>query len=296
MAAPDPSLQPIIIKKKVVHGGHHGGAWKVAYADFVTAMMALFIVLWLMNSNEQVQKAVGGYFRDPSGKSELMGTGTAGLGPGVDIGKDDLGHLKEKIEAALKEAPALENLKEQVEMTVTGEGLRIELAEAEKSTFFESGNATPTAAGEQMLGLVAKELSKLPNRVLVEGHTDSRPFGPGASYTNWELSTDRANAARRLMERHGLKMAQTVAVRGFADQSLRKPADPANPANRRISIVVQWLDAKPGKLAEKHAEKPHDKPAEKHAEKPHDKPAEKHAEKPHGKHSEKPATVAKASH
>ena len=243
MASPAPEIQPIIIKKKVVHGGHHGGAWKVAYADFVTAMMALFIVLWLMNSSEKVQKAVGGYFRDPSGKGSQNGSGSAGLGQGLEIKKDQLGQLKDKIQAALKEAPSLAALQDQVEMTVTGEGLRIELAEAEGGTFFESGNATPTKAGEQILTLVAGELSKLPNKILTEGHTDSRPFGAGSAYTNWELSTDRANAARRLISGHGVKSQQIVAVRGYADRNLRKPADPSNPSNRRISIIVQWDEA-----------------------------------------------------
>ena len=128
-------------------------------------------------------------------------------------------------------------------MTVTGEGLRIELTETEGGTFFESGNATPTKTGEEMLTLVAAELSKLPNKILTEGHTDSRPFGAGAAYTNWELSADRANAARRLITGHGVKPEQVVAVRGYADRNLRKPADPSNPSNRRISIVVHWNDA-----------------------------------------------------
>jgi chemotaxis protein MotB len=207
-------------------------------------MMALFIVLWLMNSSEQVKKAVGGYFRDPTGKSSKTGSGSAGLGEGFEFHRGDLRDLKEKLEIALKKAPALANLKDQVEMTVTGEGLRIELAETDRGTFFESGNAIPTRAGEQMLGLVAAELTKLSNRVFIEGHTDSKPFNGNPDYTNWELSTDRANAARRLMERKGLKTSQTTAVRGFADQNLRKPNDPANPSNRRISVVVPWDDAK----------------------------------------------------
>jgi chemotaxis protein MotB len=243
MASPNPEVQqPIIVKKKVVHGGHHGGAWKVAYADFVTAMMALFIVLWLMNSSERVQKAVGGYFRDPSGKNNQNGSGSAGVGQGIELDKHQLSKLKEKIEAALKEAPNLAMLQQQIEMTVTGEGLRIELAEAEAGTFFESGNATPTKTGEQILGLVAAELSKLPNTILTEGHTDARPFGAGSSYTNWELSTDRANAARRLISAHGVDPVKVVAVRGYADRNLRKIADPTNPSNRRISIIVQWMD------------------------------------------------------
>ena len=102
---PTEVLQPIIIKKKVSHGEHHGGAWKVAYADFVTAMMALFIVLWLMNSSENVKKSVAGYFRDPSGKSAENGSGQGGVGENISVGKDDMGKLKDKLESAMKQAP-----------------------------------------------------------------------------------------------------------------------------------------------------------------------------------------------
>src|SRR5215471_18462881 len=136
--------RPIIIKKKVAgHGGHHGGAWKVAYADFVTAMMALFIVLWLMNTNEQVRKAVGGYFSDPTGKAAQVGSAQTGSGESLEVKTDDLGSLKDQIEQAMSRMPELATLKDQVAMTVTGEGLRIELLEAEHETFFESGRGDP---------------------------------------------------------------------------------------------------------------------------------------------------------
>ncbi|HEX5227058.1 MAG TPA: flagellar motor protein MotB, partial [Bryobacteraceae bacterium] len=187
-------VQPIIIRKKVVHGGHHGGAWKVAYADFVTAMMALFIVLWLMNTSAAVKKAIAGYFRDPSGHSDKNGTGQSGASENIGIGKDDMGKLKEKLEAAIKQTPNVAKLKDQVQMTVTGEGLRIELLESAVNTFFESGNAQPTSGGEEMLQLLAAELGKLPNKLSVEGHTDSKPYASTNGYSNWELSSDRANA------------------------------------------------------------------------------------------------------
>jgi len=233
--------QPVIIKKvKGGHGGHHGGAWKVAYADFVTALMALFIVLWLMNSSKQVQEAVGGYFRDPSGKGKQSGSGQGGSGDGLLIGKDDMPRLKEELQKAINKAPQLAGMKDQVEMTVTGEGLRIELMETETGTFFETGSARPSAAGSDMLARLAAELGKLPNRVLIEGHTDTRPFAPDNNYTNWELSVDRANAARRLMQASGLKPDQVTQVRGYADQHLRKPDDPENACNRRISLTVQY--------------------------------------------------------
>lgn len=236
---------PIIIKKVIAHGGHHGGAWKVAYADFVTAMMALFIVLWLLNSSEKVQKAVGGYFRDPEGYGKQVGSGQAGLGESLAVTKNDLNQLKEKIDRAVKESPQLKAFKDQVQTTVTGEGLRIELLETERGMFFESGSPIPTDRGREVLGRLAEELGKLPNPVLVEGHTDSRQFSSEKGYSNWELSADRANSTRRFMQDKGLRDHQVVQVRGYADQRLWKPKEPDNPANRRVSIIVQYQDAKP---------------------------------------------------
>jgi chemotaxis protein MotB len=242
MSVQKTDAQPIIIKKKVVHGGHHGGAWKVAYADFVTAMMALFIVLWLMGSSEPVKKAVAGYFRDPAGKATEKGSGHGGVGENISSRKDDMGKLKEKLESAMKQSPELEKLKSQVQMTVTGEGLRVELLESEIGTFFEKGSSHPSGAGKNMLDLLASELGKMPNRLLIEGHTDSQPFATSAGgYSNWELSADRANSARKLMQEGGLKADQVAEVRGFADQRLRKPEDPTNASNRRVSIVVKYV-------------------------------------------------------
>jgi len=245
---PDPNseliaVQPIIVKKKIIHAGHHGGAWKVVYADFVTAMMALFIVLWLMGASEPVKKAVAGYFRDPSGRKAEIGTGQGGNGENISIGKDDMNKLKQKLEASMKQAPELEKLKDQVKMTVTGEGLRIELLETDTGTFFESGNAQPTGSGTEMLKMLASELSKLPNHLLMEGHTDARPYVSSNGYSNWELSTDRANAARKLMQTSGIKADQVAEVRGYADQRLRKPEDPNSASNRRVSIVVTYRGA-----------------------------------------------------
>ena len=237
------AVQPIIVKKKIIHAGHHGGAWKVAYADFVTAMMALFIVLWLMGASEPVKKAVAGYFRDPSGRKAEIGTGQGGTGQNIGVGKDDMNKLKQKLEASIKQAPELEKLKDQVKMTVTGEGLRIELLESKVGTFFESGNAQPTGSGTEMLNMLASELGKLPNRLLMEGHTDARPYVSRNGYSNWELSTDRANAARKLMQTSGIKTDQVAEVRGYADQRLRKPEDPNSASNRRVSIVVTYRDA-----------------------------------------------------
>jgi chemotaxis protein MotB len=238
-----PNPRPIIIiKKKAAHGGHHGGAWKVAYADFVTAMMALFIVLWLLNSSKQIREAVGGYFKDPTGTSKLVGSGKTGAGDNFTLTKENMNKIKDELQKAVHKITDFEKLKNQIEMTVTSEGLRIELMESEKGTFFASGVAEPSADGRQILVMLAQELAKLPNTVSIEGHTDDKPFVGRVSYSNWELSADRANAARRMMQENGLGPRQVTQVRGYADQRLRKPNAPGDPSNRRISVVVQYLD------------------------------------------------------
>jgi chemotaxis protein MotB len=232
----------IVIKKKGGHGGHHGGAWKVAYADFVTAMMALFIVLWLMNSSKQIQVAVGGYFKDPSGTSKMVGTDQNGSGESFALSKEDMPKLKEELQKAVRKMADFEKLQNQIQMTVTAEGLRIELLESEKGTFFDTGSPHPSANGRELLVTLAHELGKLPNKISIEGHTDSTPYAGTGDYSNWELSTDRANAARRLMQADGLTVNQVVQVRGYADQRLRVPSDPFDASNRRISVIVQCLE------------------------------------------------------
>jgi len=234
--------QPIIIKKKGGHGGHHGGAWKVAYADFVTAMMALFIVLWLMNSSKPVQEAVGGYFRDPNGVAQKKGTALGGAGETAPVvKKEDMAKLREDLLKAMKQLADFEKLKKQIEMTVTPEGLKIELMEDPNGTFFENGKAQPTPIMQTLLKVLSVEVGKLPNPVLIEGHTDSKPFSDSQAYGNWELSTDRANAARRLMQNSGLRPDQVVQVRGYADQDLRKPLQPQDASNRRVTLIVQYV-------------------------------------------------------
>lgn len=239
------STRPIIIiKKNGGHGGHHGGAWKVAYADFVTAMMALFIVLWLLNSSKQIQEAVGGYFKDPTGTAKQVGSDMVGSGDNFVVNKDNMEELKEQLQKAIREVPHFDKLKNHIDMTVTNEGLRIELTESEKGTFFDSGSTQISADGEYLLKLLAQELGKLPNKLALEGHTDSKQYPPGTKYGNWELSTDRANAARRLMQENGVREDQVTQVRGFADQRLRNPKDPLDPSNRRISLIVRYLQKK----------------------------------------------------
>jgi len=240
-ATPHPPI--IVVKKKGGHAAHHGGAWKVAYADFVTAMMALFIVLWLLNTSQETQKMIGGYFLDPSGKGKEQGSGLKGAGSTVNLKKDDMPKLKEKIEQAMKEMPEMKALENQVRLVVTGEGLRIELLENEAGTFFASGSAEPTEKCRDLLAMLSKQLTQLPNKLLIEGHTDAHPFASERGYTNWELSADRANAARRLMEANGLKEGQVAQVRGFADRNLLLPKDPENASNRRVSVIVQYADS-----------------------------------------------------
>src|SRR5579859_6939584 len=241
----------IIIKKKGGHGGHHGGAWKVAYADFVTAMMALFIVLWLLNSSKQVQEAVGGYFKDPTGTRKQVGSDMRGAGENFVVSRDNMEQLKEQLQKAIKEVPHFDKFKNHIDMTVTNEGLRIELTESEKGTFFDSGSAKMSADGEELLHALAQELAKLPNTLAMEGHTDSKQYTAASNYGNWELSTDRANAARRLMQASGIRADQVTQVRGFADQRLRKKDDPLDASNRRISLIVQYLDKAPSPDSEK---------------------------------------------
>jgi chemotaxis protein MotB len=238
----DKSTRPIIIiKKKAAHGGHHGGAWKVAYADFVTAMMALFIVLWLLNSSKQVQVAVGGYFKDPSGTSKKVGTNLVGSGENFSLTKDNMPKLKEELQKSIRQMSNFDKFKNQIEMTITSEGLRIELLESASGTFFDSGRPQPNQQGKELLSMLAVELGSLPNRISLEGHTDSKPYAGSRNYSNWELSSDRANAARRLMQQAGLGQNQVSQVRGFADQSLRDKNNPLDPANRRITLIVQYI-------------------------------------------------------
>lgn len=238
MSAPTQSI--IVVKKKKAHGhAHHGGAWKVAYADFVTALMALFIVLWLMTTSDQVQKSIAGYFRDPKGFGTQTGTWMGGTGESLTITKNNMELLKADLEQALRKNPEFPKLKGHVLMTVTGEGLRIELLENEKGVFFENGKAEPTPLGENLLRELAAEIGKLRNPIVIEGHTDSKPFDSDV-YSNWELSADRANSARRIMQSSGLHQGQVTEVRGFADERLRIVERPSDASNRRISIVVTY--------------------------------------------------------
>ena len=230
----------VVIKKKGGHDGHHGGAWKVAYADFVTAMMALFIVLWLMSQSEQVKKAVAGYFNDPRGTASLLGTTMSGTGQSAisNENRQRLEQLKERLEKEIQSKKELQPLTKQIEIKITPEGLRIELIEGKDGTFYKSGNAQLSDKGQELMGLLAGELKTLPNNLLIEGHTDATQYSTDANYSNWDLSADRANTARRLLQQDGVRQNQVTQVRGYADQMLRNPKNPYDPSNRRVTILV----------------------------------------------------------
>jgi chemotaxis protein MotB len=238
------AIRPIIvIKKKVSGAGHHGGAWKVAYADFMTAMMSLFIVLWLLNTTPQIKKAVAGYFNDPLSGGKETGTKALGVGDSVSIDQKNVANLKDQIEKAMIRQTDLTKLSKQVEITMTGEGLRIELIEDSGGTFYQSGSPKLSDNGVKLLDMLAEQLKVLPNHLMIEGHTDAQPYSGNKGYSNWELSSDRANSARQLLQDAGLRQDQISQVRGYADQSLRVPSNPLDPSNRRVSLIVQWADA-----------------------------------------------------
>ncbi len=246
----------VIVRKVKGHGGHHGGAWKVAYADFVTAMMAFFLVMWLVAQSKDVKSAVGGYFRDPGlfdhekgqglmpgGQVGVEAGGTPNVGPADDAQAEEmkLRATADLIQSDLTKVPAFATLREQVTFSVSNEGLRIDLMDRAQSSFFDSGSAMLRGEAEQILALIAYELGALSNDVVIEGHTDSRQYAAGHRYGNFELSAERANAARRAMERRGLRPTQVSAVRGYADRQLHLPDEPLDARNRRVSIVVRSM-------------------------------------------------------
>jgi chemotaxis protein MotB len=262
--------QPIIIIKKKVqgHAAHHGGAWKVAYADFVTAMMAFFLVMWLVSQKQEVKAAVGGYFREPGAFEVHAGNGVLpGSRNGVEEGgappinrpeevraqqdKARLSEAAEHIKQALESGQGFDGLRDQIELSVTPEGLKIELVDKNGSSFFDSGSAVLRGEAAKVLALIAAEIGTLDNDVLIEGHTDSHQFTADEQYSNWELSVDRANAARRVMMRDGLRPTQLKGVRGLADTQLHNPEDPADPRNRRVSILVRSEEAVAAEAAAK---------------------------------------------
>jgi chemotaxis protein MotB len=250
----------IIVKKikKAAHG-HHGGSWKVAYADFVTAMMAFFMVMWIVGLDDQTRKAIEEYFSHAAGAQHGMSSGASPLGKGPSpMSANDarlrfIVHTAEQRsfqESANRLRARLDSLEgtlatASVEVTVGDNGLRIELIESgDGEHFFERGSATPRPAVLTVLAVIASELGSLQNPVIIEGHTDAARYVANASYTNWELSTDRANAARRILNSVGLGNDRITEVRGLADTRPRNATDPFAPENRRISLVLPFTQVK----------------------------------------------------
>jgi len=269
MAEPQPEIKIKFIKKKGGHAAAHGGAWKVAYADLVTAMMAFFLLMWLLNSTTSNTKAgIAGMFQDPDffntekGKAILQeyeiqksgilpgGTGMKGGpdgqgGPTVAVPEEDPGEKErqrmeetaQSIGKAFREDKLLEAFKDQISFEFTAEGLRIQIQDKLAQVLFDSGSAKLKPYTLSILKEVASELGKLPNHVLIGGHTDSAQYSNKA-YTNWELSADRANSARRVMEGAGLQPNQVQKVTGYAATVPMENHDPSDPQNRRITIVL----------------------------------------------------------
>ncbi len=223
---------------------HHGGAWKVAYADFVTALMALFIVLWLVSAGREVREAVSGYFRDPRGYHQLAGTAHAGSGESLAVDRLSVQQLRKKMEEAMRNLPDFQKFSKNVQFSVTGEGLRVELMEKEGGMFFTTGSPRPTGEGQRLFELLGQQLGALKNSIAIEGHTDARAFRSQGldAYGNWELSFDRANMARRIMLAAGLSTVQVTEIRGYADNRILISADPSDSRNRRVSVIVKYQD------------------------------------------------------
>jgi chemotaxis protein MotB len=269
-------VRPIIVKKiKKVSGGHHGGAWKIAYADFVTAMMAFFLLMWLLGSASKGQlEGIEQYFKTPL-KVALMGGPSVGAsdsvlkGGGKDLTKKqlqvkpkqgaeekdvDLKDAKKALEAAEKKK--LENLKERIENTIdsnitlkqfkkqllldiTSDGLRIIIVDELNRPMFNSARAELQPYAKQILQELGKTLNEVPNRISLSGHTDATPYSTGeTAYSNWELSADRANASRRELIAGGMDEFKLLRVVGLASAALYDKENPFNPINRRISIIV----------------------------------------------------------
>ncbi|HKI44403.1 MAG TPA: flagellar motor protein MotB [Balneolales bacterium] len=255
-----------IIKKKSGHGGgHHGGAWKVAYADFVTAMMALFIVLWIVGQSKKVKQSVSHYFKDPGAFMKSTGSALSSDGKIPDLtkaGKDstltlklsDITQLREegkKLKEMISSLPEFKDFKNQVEITITKDGLKIDLIEDSTGVFFDVGSARLKPKAISLLQMMGSDFKKLPNGVIIDGYTDARPYVT-QNYSNWMLSVDRANAARKILLKGGMRNGQLLQIRGYADRDLREPKHPYDASNRRVSIVVAMhkssADSMAGKL------------------------------------------------
>ena len=240
------------VKKVKGHGGHHGGAWKVAYADFVTAMMALFLVLWLVSqADTKLKQAIASYFRSPGIFDSLPGgilsqAKKVSKEPTSATSKDNeqmLSAVAQDLQKKFETLPEFSKVKDQVKIDITDEGLRIQLIDKADRVSFPSGSAELAPEARSILNEIAAGLCALPNQINIGGHTDKYIFASANNYTNWELSTDRANAARRVLESVCVKPEQIHRIIGFADTEPMVADDPYAPANRRISITVLRLDS-----------------------------------------------------
>ena len=248
----DDREQAIIIVKKITGGhGHHGGSWKVAFADFMTAMMAFFLVLWLVGQDQKIKEAVAGYFTDPVGFHK-GGKLIEGKGPGpmkgekpsvdakraAEIVKQHLEAAAKRISDNLQKSETFQALKDNVQIEVTPEGLRIQLIEGADSALFESGSARMSPTGQAILTLIAEEVQKLPNRIVYEGHTDAAGGANQFGYSNWDLGADRANYCRKILTRAGVGVERVKEVRSYAATQPAITDNPLDPRNRRISILI----------------------------------------------------------
>ncbi|MDB6141125.1 MAG: flagellar motor protein MotB [Pseudomonas sp.] len=265
--------QPIIVKRvKRYAAGHHGGSWKIAFADFATAMMAFFLVLWLMSSATPQQKiAIAGYFKDPIGFSESgtpfiidMG-GSPALAPDktlnpeiksepqpdkikVDtdqtetlaeqVEQERLDMLLQELQTKVDENPQLKKFKDQIQFEITQDGLRIQIRDAENRPMFDIGSARLKPYFEDILLAMADTIKTVPNKISVSGHTDATPYAGTGEFGNWELSANRANAARRALVAGGYPDQQVARVVGYASSSLYDREHPQSAVNRRIDIIV----------------------------------------------------------
>lgn len=248
---------PIIIKKKKVQGhGHHGGSWKVAYADFVTAMMAFFMVMWIMGMSAETRSMVAGYFNDPNGfvknppksrtpfaipgsPSPRQGQGGDSMNMAEQRDREEVRKIETQLEQAIGSDESLRSLFKNMEMSITEEGLRIEFMEASGSVFFETGKAVIRPDAKRLIAKVAPLLAQSGREMVVEGHTDAMPYA-GANYDNLNLSTDRALAMKRALQAGGVSMKQLLQVRGYAANKLRKPDKPLDFSNRRVTVLIPF--------------------------------------------------------
>ena len=255
----DGERRVIIVKKiKREKKGHHGGSWKVAYADFVTAMMAFFLVMWIMGMEEGVRDVVEGYFSNPVGFHQAFSGGRVPTSMGsIPVQTDVRNYLimdrqeqaqnfvesAQQLNDSLTQAVESGELSAEFEIALTQDGLRIELMErVDGDAFFEVGSATLKETLRGALAIVLGELEDLPNSLVIEGHTDGRRFNGDDGYSNWELSVDRAGATRRALLELGLDDLRLAEVRGYADRNLKLPEDPYAPQNRRITLLLPYQD------------------------------------------------------